>query len=120
MIYSTGIDIVSIKRLKELVNDNTFLDRVLTHSERQYIFTKRHPYKHLSGRFAAKEAVMKAFGTGWNEGIGWKDIEIINAPDGKPIVQLHSNAHAIAQGKKTFLSISYAKDIAIALAVIEV
>ena len=119
MIYSTCIDIVSIQRLEWLVNDNAFLDRLLTDRERQYIFTKRYSHKHLAGRFAAKEAVMKALGTGWDKRVGWRDIEVRNCRSGKPMVLLHSKAKALLQGGKVFLSISYAGDIATAFAVIE-
>src|SRR3972149_5241326 len=105
-MYSTGIDIASIERVKKSVNDDAFLDRLLTDSEREYIFSKRHPYKHLAGRFAAKEAVMKALGTGWSKGIGWKDIEVANAPDGRPEGRLHSSTAVMY--KKVLLSISYA------------
>lgn len=121
MIHSTGIDIISIQRLKKNKNisDAAFLDRLLTDKEREYIFEKRNPHKHLAGRFAAKEAIMKALGTGWAQGVGWKDIEVINMPDGKPYAVLHSKAKEIAQGKNIFLSLSYANDIAVAFAVIE-
>lgn len=117
VMCSIGIDIASIERLKKFVNDDFFLDRLLTDSERQYIFSKRHPHKHLAGRFAAKEAVMKALGTGWGNGIDWKHIEIVNAPDGRPEVRLHSGA--TVQDKRILLSISYTNNIAVAFAVIE-
>lgn len=119
MIYSTGIDIVSIRRLKKYINDDAFLDRLLTDSEKEYIFTKRHPHKHLAGRFAAKEAVMKAMGTGWDKGVGWRDIEVVNRSDGRPSVCLHSKAKTITKGKKVLLSLSYAEEIAVAFAIIE-
>lgn len=118
MIYSTGIDIVSVPRLIKSVNDHAFVDRLLTEKEKEYIFAKKRPHKHLAGRFAAKEAVMKAIGTGWDKGVGWKDIEIINEPSGRPTVRLHSKVGAALHDKRIFLSLSYAKDVAIALAVI--
>ncbi len=118
MICSTGIDIISIQRLKKNIRDDAFLERLLTDREREYIFAKRHPHKHLAGRFAAKEAVMKALGAGWGKGIGWQDIEVINETDGRPAVRLHSKAKEILQNRKVFLSLSYAGDIALAFAVI--
>lgn len=118
MIYSTGIDIVSVPRLMKSVNDNAFVERLLTDAEKKYIFTKRRPYKHLAGRFAAKEAVMKALGTGWDKGVGWRDIEIVNEPSGKPEVRLHSKAKDIAKDKRIFLSLAYANDVAVAFAII--
>src|SRR3990170_4843464 len=116
-VCSTGIDIVYIPRLVKYINDEAFLDRLLTDVEREYIFTKKIPYKHLAGRFAAKEAVMKALGTGWDKGIGWRDIEVANAPDGRPEVRLHSSTAVMY--KKVLLSISYADGLAVAFAVIE-
>lgn len=118
MSYSTGIDIVSIPRLMKSVNDNDFVDRLLTEKEKKYIFAKKRPHKHLAGRFAAKEAVMKAIGTGWDKGAGWRDIEIINEPSGRPMVRLHSQAGSLAKDRRIFLSLSYANDIAVAFAVI--
>lgn len=118
MIYSTGIDIVSVPRLIKSVNDHAFVDRLLTEKEKECIFAKKRPHKHLAGRFAAKEAVMKAIGTGWDKNVGWKDIEIINEPSGKPMVRLHSKAGAALYDKRIFLSLSYAKEVAIAFAVI--
>lgn len=115
---STGIDIVSVPRLMKSVNDNAFVDRLLTDKEKKYIFAKKRPCKHLAGRFAAKEAVMKAMGTGWDKGIGWRDIEILNEPSGKPRVNLHSKAGALAKDRRIFLTLSYAKDIAVAFAMI--
>ena len=119
MIFSAGIDIVYIARLVKFVNDNAFLDRLLTDKEREYIFTKRDPYRHLAGRFAAKEAVMKALGTGWDKGVGWLDIEIVNMASGRPIPLLPSRAGVRSQNKKGLLSLSYAKDIAVAFAIVE-
>ncbi|MBI3398658.1 MAG: holo-ACP synthase [Deltaproteobacteria bacterium] len=119
MICSTGIDIVYIPRLVKYINDDVFLNRLLTDAEKKYIFTKKLPYKHLAGRFAAKEAVMKAMGTGWDKGVGWRDIEIVNTSFGKPMVHLHLKAKDIVQDKKFFLSIAYVKDIAVAFAVLE-
>src|SRR3989338_2656920 len=118
-VCSTGIDIVYIPRLVKYINDDAFLDRLLTDVEREYIFTKKIPYKHLAGRFAAKEAVMKALGTGWDKGVGWRDIEIVNMASGRPIPLLHSRAAALSQNKKVLLSLSYAKDIAVAFAIVE-
>ncbi len=119
MIYSTGIDITSIQRFEKNIRDDAFLDRLLTDMEREYIFSKRQPHKHLAGRFAAKEAVMKALGTGWGKGIGWRDIEVVNTHNGKPTVVLYSKAKEILQNRNIFLSLSYSGDIAAAFAVIE-
>lgn len=117
---SSGIDIAVIERFKENVSDPAFVERLLTDAERDYIFGKRLPHRHLAGRFAAKEAVMKALGTGWDKGVGWRDIEVVNAPlaNGRPCVALRSKAAEVAAGREIFLSIAYTKEAACAFTVI--
>lgn len=118
MPISSGIDIALIERFKDNVSDSAFVGRLLTDDERDYIFGKRVVERHLAGRFAAKEAVMKALGTGWDKGVGWRDIEVVSGPDGRPRVALRSRAADLAGGRKIFLSIAYTKKAACALAVI--
>ena len=121
MSYSSGIDIVSISRFEGLSSDPAFLARLLTEEELGYVLSKPRGLrkKHLAGRFASKEAVMKALGTGWDHGVGWRDIEVRNAPSGGPSVVLHRGALAAAGGGVVQLSISYTKDVAAALAIME-
>src|SRR5688500_8929628 len=98
-ILGHGIDIVVTARIKKLVDDHGqhFLDRVFTPLEQQYC--ARNPkryYEHLSGRFAAKEAILKVLGTGWRGGIAWTDVEVRPEPSGQPRVNLTGESARIA------------------------
>ena len=88
MIAGIGIDLVKIKRIHEAVKrwDQRFLNRVFTLLEQKYCDARLDPPLHLSGRFAVKEAVFKALGTGWRSGVRWTEIEVLNNPQGKPMV----------------------------------
>jgi holo-[acyl-carrier protein] synthase len=88
MIAGIGIDLVKIKRIQEAVQkwEKRFLTRIFTPLEQQYCYARLDPPLHLSGRFAVKEAVFKAMGTGWRRGVRWTEIEVLNTPQGKPTV----------------------------------
>ena len=117
-----GVDMVECARMRQIVNRHgpRFLDRVFTPAEREYCLTKRRSIEHLAGRFAAKEAVLKVLGTGWQKGISWTDIEIRNAPSGRPLVRLSGLCRKLAdeQGLATILiSISHVGSHAMASAI---
>ena len=114
-----GIDIVSIGRLERWVKDDDLLNRVFTDSEKAIILGKRNPAKHTAGRFAAKEAAMKALGTGWSKGVDWKDIEVINDSRGKPRLNFLGNAKKMTGGKGSSISITYSEEFAVAMVVIQ-
>lgn len=114
-----GIDIIPISRIEAAARRSGFLKRVFTETELGYSFKKKAPHKHLAGRFAAKEACLKALTTGLGQGTGWKDIEVVNASDGSPSLKLRSVAKKRLSGRKVFVSIAYTKDLAIASVVIE-
>jgi holo-[acyl-carrier protein] synthase len=122
-IVGTGIDIIEINRIGDIVEKSPrFLDRVFTPDEIEYFYS-RGPLNpcHIAGTFAAKEAVLKALGTGLR-GMRWKDIEISRKSSGKPGVILHGNAMVLAQKLniyKMHISISHGKEHAIAQAVAE-
>lgn len=100
MIVGHGIDIVETIRIRQMAerHGEHFLDRVYTPAERAYCAKNPKRYfEHLAGRFAAKEAVLKALGTGWSNGIGWTDIEILPAATGSPILKLSGGAGEIAR-----------------------
>jgi holo-[acyl-carrier protein] synthase len=118
-MISTGIDIESIERLRALSGNSRFLRRVFTESELGYSAGKRIPHRHLAGRFAAKEACAKALSTGFGRGVGLRDIEVVNAVDGRPGLRLFSRANEILGERTVFLSIGYQGDMAMALVVIE-
>lgn len=118
-MYSIGIDILSISRVKEWIKDADYLDKVLTEKEKGYILGKRYPHRYLATYLAAKEAVMKALGTGWSFAVGWKDIEVIPDENGRPAVELHSKAKTFAGDRRIFLSTAYAGDAAVAFIILE-
>lgn len=122
MIIGVGVDIVEIRRIKEAMerNDN-FIDKLFSKEELEYFQSRNMRPEYVAGRFAAKEAVSKALGTGFR-GFNIKDIVIDRTALGKPIVVLKGKAKLLAQkyGAYSFhLSISHGEDSAIAYAVME-
>jgi holo-[acyl-carrier protein] synthase len=98
-IVGIGIDLVNVERIRETVEkwESRFLNRIFTPAEQAYSLSSRRPYPHLAARFAVKEAVLKAFGTGMRRGISWTDIEVRREPSGKPGVVLHGRAKAFTE-----------------------
>ncbi len=99
-ILGHGIDIVEVARIRDMVQQHgqRFLDRCFTAVEQAYC--QKNPkryFEHLSGRFAAKEAVLKVLGTGWRGGIAWTDIEIRSEPSGQPKIVLTGQCRLIAE-----------------------
>ncbi len=124
MIIGTGIDIVSIKRIKDAEKrwGRRFLDRVYTAGETKYAMLQLYPHPRLAARFAAKEATVKALGTGFTGGITWKDIEVQNKDSGRPGIILHGKVRDTAESKGVrviHLSISHDGDYAVAQVVLE-
>jgi holo-[acyl-carrier protein] synthase len=123
-IYGIGVDLVNIVRIKHLLHrwGERFLRRTFTPQEISYCAAKARPAQHYAARFAAKEAVFKALGTGWNLGVGWQDVEVqVDAASGQPAAVLHGPAQARLGASGSFrvlLSLSHDKDYAIAQAVI--
>ena len=89
-----GIDLLEVERIKKiyLSYENKFLKKILTDSEIKQIKKNQKTYYKIAGKFSAKEAVVKAMGTGFSDGIKIKDIEIINLKNGKPTINLHGKA----------------------------
>ena len=89
-IFGIGTDIVNIKRMEKSIkkNNNTFKNRIFSTNEISYCDKKKHPYSFYAKRYAAKEALSKALGTGIRKGINFKDIEILNDNFGKPLIKL--------------------------------
>jgi holo-[acyl-carrier protein] synthase len=124
MIIGIGIDHVEMEKFKRDVraDESAFLARIFTESEVTYARSTDDYLERLAGRFAAKEATLKALGTGWADDVDWRQIEITNAPSGQPKVQLTGRAAEIAAaaGAKSFLvSISHSPHLATAEVVIE-
>ncbi|MFA5292382.1 MAG: holo-ACP synthase [Phycisphaerae bacterium] len=93
-----GIDLVDCPRIEQMLkrHDSHFLDRVFTQTEQEQALKVKNRIERLSGRFAAKEAILKMLGTGWRGKIAWTDIEIINNPLGQPEVTLSGEVKKIA------------------------
>ena len=99
-ILGHGIDIVETARIRNMLGEHgrRFLDRVFTPAEQEYCARNQKRYiERLSGRFAAKEAVLKVLGTGWRGGIAWTDIDIRSEPSGQPRVVLSGECLRIAR-----------------------
>ncbi len=114
----TGVDLVSIERIKGVAKKERFLKRVFNEGELRYCFGKRLPFRHLAGRFAAKEACIKALSS-LGSGISFKDIEVVNGDNGRPCVKLHSRAKELLRGRRAFLSLSYSKGLAFAFVALQ-
>ena len=123
LIIGVGIDIVEIRRIKDAIEaNNKFLERIFTTTELEYLKSRNLRPEYVAGRFAAKEAVAKALGTGFR-GFDFKDIEIDRTTLGKPIVILKGKAKLIAKKEGQYnihLSISHGVDSAVAYAILEV
>lgn len=120
MLDGLGIDLVEVGRIKRAHNrwGERFLRRVFTADERSYCMKKAHPEQSLAARFAAKEAVLKAIGTGLSGGIRWTDIEVVNRKSGKPEVRLGERITRRIGNRKILLTISHTRELAIAQAVL--
>ncbi len=122
MILGIGLDIVDLDRIEEVLKKwgDKFIDKILTPNEKRSIPKNRVQY--VGSRFAAKEAMVKALGTGFSYGISFKDIEVISQANSSPEIVLNGNAKIVADKKKIkriFLSISHEKNIATAAVVLE-
>jgi holo-[acyl-carrier protein] synthase len=123
-IAGTGVDIVEIARIAAVAEryGARFIDRVFTPAETDHCRARGVPEQHLAGRFAAKEAALKALGTGWIGGIRWRDVEIETTPSGEPRLVLHGGAAERARelGIVTMhVSIAHTRHLAIAHAIAE-
>jgi holo-[acyl-carrier protein] synthase len=124
MIVSIGIDIVEVGRLERAVDrhGSRFLEKVYTPAEIAYCNAKAARFVHFAGRFAAKEAAMKALGTGWGQGVAWREVEILPSASGPPQLVLHGIARARfgeIGATRAHLSISHTHANAVAHVVFE-
>jgi holo-[acyl-carrier protein] synthase len=124
-IVALGLDLLAIERLEQALErrGERLLERLFTPAERAYC--ERRPARrvtHYAGRFAVKEAVMKALGTGWTRGVRWVDIEVRRVPGGAPELALHGASAAIARARgieRWHVTITHDAGIAAAVAVAE-
>ena len=124
MIVGLGVDMEEISRLGEVIkrHGQIFLDRIFTAAEIAYCQRHRDPVERYAGRFAAKEATMKALGTGWGKGVRWRDIEVARMPGGRPTIVLHGMARDHAErlgGRHISLSITHTGNFAFAEVILE-
>jgi holo-[acyl-carrier protein] synthase len=122
LIVGLGTDIVEIVRIGEMIDRHgeAFLNRIYTQEEIRYCQKRKHCNEAFAGRWAAKEAVMKALGTGFIRGIGWQDIEILAEKSGKPYVNIKGGAgeHAKKIGvERILITISHCRAYATATAI---
>jgi holo-[acyl-carrier protein] synthase len=124
MIFGIGTDIISVQRVAEMRDKHGahFLDRVFTAAEQETAGTGPGAAQKLAARFAAKEAVMKALGTGWARGVTFLQIEVVREASGRPTIRLSGEAEAIARAMgatEVHLSLSHEKEHAVAFVVME-
>jgi holo-[acyl-carrier protein] synthase len=123
MIIGTGIDIIEVERVAQRVGSgNGFRELVFSKNEILYCESKAFPYQHYAGRFAAKEAFLKAIGRGWDSGLVLHEIEVVNLPNGKPELRLCGQTEkelAYLAIRSVWLSLSHLKTIATAIVVLE-
>lgn len=124
MIIGIGVDIVDVERIRKITRKfgDKFLEKVFTGNEIHYCKQKADRTLHLAGRFAVKEAMFKALGTGWRFGITWRDIEVRNNTIGAPTVKLSGKALEYARqanADNIYVSISHDGSFAVASVVLE-
>lgn len=124
MIVGTGIDIAEVPRIRKAIErfGRRFLDRIFTPGEIRYCESKANRVERYAARFAAKEAAMKALGTGWNRGVRWRDCEVARVPGQRPTMIFHGRAGEFAArlgAKNAALSISHTAEQAIAHVILE-
>jgi holo-[acyl-carrier protein] synthase len=124
MIVGLGVDITEVNRIEATIKRRgmAFLRRIYTPSEIAYCERHRNRAERFAGRFAAKEAAMKALGTGWAQGVRWVDIEVVREPSGKPTLKLSGASLAIAARlgvKHIALSITHTGNTALAQVIFE-
>lgn len=124
MIVGAGIDLVETERIRRTLArfGRRFLERVFTEGEISYAGRKHDPAERYAARFAAKEAAMKAIGTGWRGGVRWRDFEVANRSSGKPELIFHGRAARIAAAlgvRRCTLSLTHTKGQALAVVILE-
>jgi len=124
MILGTGVDIAEVARIRETIErfGDRFLRRIFTEGEIRYCERKVRRFESYAARFAAKEAGMKALGTGWSRGVRWRDIEVVRPKGQRPTIQFHGEAAAIAAKlgtKNIALSITHTAEEALAHVILE-
>lgn len=123
-VLGIGVDLVECARIQHSIDrfGDRFLHRVFTEGEIRYSNSMKFPARHLAARFAAKEAVSKAFGTGIGKAMGWRDIDIRRKPSGEPYLVFTGPAEELARSralKKALITLSHTEQHAMACVVLE-
>jgi len=124
VIVGIGIDVEQVARVREAMerHGRRFVDRIFSPAEIAYVERKANRYERYAARFAAKEAGMKAIGTGWRRGVRWLDFEVANLPSGRPTLRIHGAAEKIAEGlgvRNIALSLTHTTEQAMAIVILE-
>jgi holo-[acyl-carrier protein] synthase len=124
VIVGTGVDLAEVPRIRASIErfGQKFVHRIFTPAEIAYVERKANRYERYAARFAAKEAGMKAIGTGWRRGVTWQDFEVANLPSGKPTLLLHGAAarFALKLGvKNVSLSLTHTAELGMAHVILE-
>jgi holo-[acyl-carrier protein] synthase len=124
MIIGTGVDIVDIARFRGVLERlrERFILRVFTDVEQRYCSKRRDPAPHYAARFAAKEALFKALGTGWSRGVTWLDVEVQRERQEAPSMELHGEAKRLSAemgASRIHLSLSHSDHYAVAMVILE-
>ena len=124
MIVGIGIDLAEVARIRAAIerHGTRFIDRIYTPAEIAYVERKANRYERYAARFAAKEAGMKAIGTGWKRGVRWQDFEVANLPSGRPTLRLHRIAAQIADSlgvRNSVLSLTHTAQQGMAIVILE-
>jgi len=124
VILGSGVDLCEVPRIEAAIAryGRRFLERIFTPKEIAYADSKANRSERYAARFAAKEAGMKALGTGWRGGIAWRDFEVANLSSGQPTLQFHGRAAEIAAKlgvHHVALSITHTKEQALAMVILE-
>jgi holo-[acyl-carrier protein] synthase len=120
-LLGIGTDIIECSRITQMIekHGDVFLTRVFTPNEIEYCQQRKAADQHYAGRWAAKEAVLKALGTGWSQGIQWTNVEVVNQPGGKPNINLDGKALEISMQmgiQEMMITISHCRKYAVAYA----
>lgn len=124
MIVGTGVDLAEVPRIRASIErfGSKFTGRVFTPLEIAYVERKANKYERYAARFAAKEAGMKAIGTGWRRGVTWQDFEVANMPSGRPTLRLQGVAAQVAKSlgvKQISLSLTHTAELGMAHVILE-
>ena len=124
MIIGTGVDVVEIPRLRKTMErlKDRFIFRIFTEAEQRFCNSHRDPVPHFAVRFAAKEALFKALGTGWAKGVTWLDAEVLRERPDAPVLELHGEAARLSADRgtrKVHVSLSHTDQWAVAVVILE-